>query len=334
MDIFASIFEGLIAGIEAGTGVMVEYGLALLGLAVTIYVFWRWLPRLATAGSGHLGEVLGEFILILIVAALYLYILTHWLELTDGILEALLLWGGAPAGDLGRTLIRSPASLWEMGQRAVAPIAAFDTWQRGMASTFHLATNPLMFVAWLVLLGSFFWLTVNFGMALVEWALAVLGGALFLPLSYLRPVGHLGEMAVGWLSATGIRIFALIILAAIMVPLIEASIPEVGAPAPAGGVLSNVVSGILTTGMPNLGPGAAPKIGQTLTMVGTALLFAILAWLVPGRASRLAGGATLALGGSDIIAGAMGAGRMAMLIGRSAYSPVRGASWLVSSMRG
>jgi type IV secretory pathway TrbL component len=221
-----------------------------------------------------------------------------------------------------------------LGQRAVTPIAAFDTWERGMASAYGFATNPLMFVCWVTILGSFFWLTLNFGMALVEWSLAVLAGALFLPLSYVRPVGHLGEMAVGWLSATGIRMFVLIIIAAIIVPLLEVNMPPLEVTAPTGGVISNIVSGIMTTGMPNLGAGAAPKIGQTLTLVGTALLFALLAWIVPGRASRLAGGVTLALGGSDIVAGAMGAGRMAMLIGSSVYSPVRGASRLVAGMRG
>ena len=76
--------------------------------------------------------------------------------------------------------------------------------------------------------------------------------------------------------------------------------------ASAGSVWIDPMSGIAV-------PTTAPAYTDALATVGASLLFLLLAVIVPGRASRLAG-ATLGLSGSDIMAGAATVARFGMMV--------------------
>ena len=323
MELLNSIFSQFFVALQGATQVLTEIGFKVLAICATAYMLWKMVPFLTNAGE-HMGDALATFILTIAGMMIYSWVLLNWSAMTEAGLEMMRYWAGSAVGTVGASLLESPGALWEMGQKAVTPIAAFDTWQKGYVSTYSVVATPLHFICYLIILVSFFWLTVNYGMALVEWYFAVVCGATLVPLGYLRPLGHLGESAVGWLSACTIRIFVLLLLVAIAFPLFERlGVPPPDAP-PATPVFSDPMSGMAMPGME-----AAPKMGFTLTLAGAAFLYGLLAWLIPGRAARLAGAATMALGGSDIVAGAMMASRTAMLIGSAAVSPIRGTSRMI-----
>jgi type IV secretion system protein TrbL len=328
VETLAATFAQFLAGLQGAVDILATYGILILAVAAGVYAGWYLIQGAHVMSSGAgLGDILASFFLLVLGIGLYTWIVTNWKAMTQGALDAMLVWGGAGAGAAGVDVLNGPAGLWELGQRAVAPIAFFSEWERSIGSVVSVVITPLTFVAWLTILGAFFWLVLNFGMALIEWWFAVCVGVIMLPLSYLRPVGHFGDMTVGWLAATGVRIFTLCLLAAIMVPMVEQLATAQATALPLAPSMADPLSGI-----PMPGPVDAPKMGQTLTLLGVSLLFAILAWVIPSRVSRLAAGLSMGLGASDVMGAAMTAGRFAMLVGATATSPIRGASQLLRRM--
>lgn len=325
MDILAQTFAQFLAALQGAVDILASYGLTIIAVAATVYAGWKLIgsSRVMDSGSG-LGDILAGFFLLVLEIGLYTWVVTNWRAMTQGALDAMLFWGGAGAGEAGIGILSGPAGLWELGQRAVAPIAFFSEWERSIGSVASVVISPLTFAAWLIILAAFFWLVLNCGMALIEWWCAVCVGIIMLPLSFLRPVGHFADMTIGWLAATGVRIFTLCLLGAIMIPMVErlALTPDTARPAPIS--MTDPMSGA-----PMPSPAEAPKMGQTLVLVATSLLFAILAQLIPSRVARLAAGAGMALGASDIVGAAMTAGRVGMMVGSAATSPIRGVSALL-----
>jgi type IV secretion system protein TrbL len=325
VDLLATTFAQFLAALQGAVDILASYGVLIIGVAATVYATWKLIgsSHVMDAGAG-LGDILASFFLLVLEIGLYTWVVTNWRAMTQGALDAMLFWGVAGAGEAGAGLLSGPAGLWELGQRAVAPIAFFSEWERSIGSVASVVISPLTFAAWLVILAAFFWLVLNCGMALIEWWAAVCVGAIMLPLSFLRPVGHFADMTIGWLAATGVRIFTLCLLGAIMIPMVEhlALTPDTARPAP-------VVSTDPMSGAPMPGPDEAPKMGQTLALLATSLLFAILAQLIPSRVSRLAAGAGMALGASDVVGAAMTAGRFGMMVGSAVTSPIRGVSALL-----
>jgi TrbL/VirB6 plasmid conjugal transfer protein len=318
VDILASIFEQFIAGLQGGTDILTTYGIAILAGAAFVYATWYLVQGSYVMSSGAgLGDVLASFLLLGLGIGIYTWVVTNWRAMTQAALDAMLFWASAGAGAAGAELLNGPASLWELGQRVVAPIAFFSEWERSIGSITAVVISPITFLAWVTILAAFFWLVLNVGMALVEWWFAVCVGVIMLPLAYLRPVEHFAEMTIGWLAATGVRIFTLCLLAAIMVPMIEGIVPEPTTGAPAAPAFSDPMSGVPMPGLEE-----APKMGQTLALLAASSVFALLAWLIPSRVSRLAGGMAMGLGASEVVGAAMTAGRFGMMIGTSIFSPV------------
>src|SRR5262245_56015425 len=179
MEQFAALFEALVTTMQGGTEILMQYSLGILGFAVTIYVLWGWLIRMPGAHRLPVEDILGDLVLTAIVIGFYQWLMKNWNDLMAAVLDAVLFWAKAPAGETGVGIVKGPAMLWELGQRLVAPLTAFDAWQKGVATVIDVVTSPLIFIVWVVILGSFFWLTLNYGMALVEWTFAVLVGAVF-----------------------------------------------------------------------------------------------------------------------------------------------------------
>jgi type IV secretory pathway TrbL component len=325
VEILATTFAQFLAALQGAVDILAAYGLTIIGVAATVYAGWHLIrgSHVMDSGAG-LGDILAGFFLLVLEIGLYTWAVTNWRAMTQGALDAMFFWGTAGAGEAGAGLLSGPAGLWDLGQRAVAPIAFFSEWERSIGSVASVVISPLTFLAWLAILAAFFWLVLNCGMALIEWWFAVCVGAIMLALSFLRPVGHFADMTIGWLAATGVRIFTLCLLGAIMVPMVEALAltPDTARPAPI--VMTDPMSGA-----PMPSPAEAPKMGQTFALLATSLVFAILAQVIPSRVARLAAGASMGLGASDVIGAAMTAGRFAMMTGSAVTSPIRGVSALL-----
>ena len=329
MDILNQVFQAFLNALKAGTMVLSEFALPILGFAALCWMAWS-IGTMLTQGGGHMGETLGTLLFKLITVGLYMWILTHWSELTEGFLEAMLMFAMRldGVGSRARALLSNPGVIWQIGQATITPLIDFDSWQRGMASTFNLMVNPFDFITIVVVLGAFLGMTLAHGAMLIEFYLAVLVGVVMLPWSLLRPVGHLGEFAAGWLTGCCIRILVsclLVGLSFLLFPLLQPS-----AQATAGPSFVDPMSGVTFAG-------TAPPFTQTFKLMVGSLVFLALCLVIPGRAARLAGAPALALGGSELFAGAMALGQWGQGAARFASAvlggPVRGTSRLVSGMR-
>lgn len=324
MDILNQVFKAFLDAFAAGTTILSQFALPILGFTALCWLAWS-IGTTLMSGGGHAGETLTHLVFKLITIGLYMWILTHWSELTEGILETMLTFATRlqGVGDSARRLLTEPGVIWEVGQRTIKPLIDFDTWQRSVATTFNLVVNPLDMLTIIVVLAAFLGMTLTHGAMLIEFYLAVLVGVVMLPWSLLRPTGHLGEFAAGWLTGCCIRMLVscmLVGLAFLLFPLLN---PPAAAATPS--LLDRLTGLIIPT---------APAFTQTLKLLVGSLVFLALCLVIPQRAARLAGAPALALGGSDLFAGAMRLGQWGQGAIAFGTAAARGSSRLLTAARG
>jgi type IV secretory pathway TrbL component len=139
-------------------------------------------------------------------------------------------------------------------------------------------------------------------MTIIEYHMAVLVGAVLIPWGVLQPTAFFSEFSIGWLTGGLVRVLVTGAIVGIAVPLFD-------------------MLQLTTT------PGGDPSFYSAIIMGLTSLVFAILAWLIPGRAAAIAGrGVSLALHGGALIAGAAGGMRGVIAM----YGAIRGVSSMLA----
>lgn len=326
MEILNQVFQAFLSALGGGTEILAEFALPILAFTALCWMGWSLATTLAS-GGGHAGETLTSLVFKLITVGLYMWILTHWSELTTAFLETMLMFAMRleGVGESARRLLTEPGVIWQIGQATIKPLIDFDSWQRGVATTFNLMVNPLDILTIIAVLAAFLGMTIAHGAMLIEFYLAVLVGVVMLPWSLLRPVGHLGEFAAGWITGCCIRILVsclVVGLSFLLFPLLQ---PPATGPASTGFI--DYLTGLVM-------PTHAPTFAQTFKLLVGSLVFLGLCLVIPNRAARLAGAPALALGGSDLFAGAMAMGQWGQGALRFGTAAARGSSRLVAGMRG
>lgn len=316
MDILNQIFSTLVAAIQGSTAALVTYGLPILGFAALVMWFYLGGLELAMSEGGSLGHTLGGLIQKVVWIGIFYWIFVHWQDLLGAILETMIFFaqqGGGSAGNAA-ALLQSPAPILEMGQQAVRPLVDYSSWSRGLASTWQLATNPFDLISVIAVLAAFLVMTLHYGMLLVEVNLAIALGVVLLPWSLLRPLGNLGELAIGWITGCMVRVLVSVAVMGLALPLVTMLAAPLAAASPS--LWDNLVGAFVPT--------MAPKFGAMLALVGGSLLFLLLAVVVPNRAGRLAGYG-LSLSGSDMMATAATGARFSM----ASVGVIRGTSQML-----
>src|SRR6516165_8478679 len=114
--------------------------------------------------------------------------------------------------------------------------------------------------------------------------MSVLVATVLLPWGMLSATSFLAEFSVGWLGGNLIRLVVTGAFMGVAVPLYR------------------------TTAMANLTAAGDPSVYGQFLLVAVSLIFAIFAWVIPGRAAGMAGRG-LALTGSSVLGAATGAAR-------------------------
>src|SRR5215470_2432027 len=118
---------------------------------------------------------------------------------------------------------------------------------------------------------------------------------------FLQPTAFFTEFSIGWMTGGLVRLLVTGAIVGIAVPLFA-------------------LLKVTTTS------GGDPSLYSAIIMALTSMVFAILAWLVPGRAAAIAGrGVSLALHGGALVAGAAGGLRGVIMV----QAAIRGISALV-----
>jgi type IV secretion system protein TrbL len=156
-------------------------------------------------------------------------------------------------------------------------------------------------LAYFLIVLAFAFVALHLMMTLIEYHLAVLAGTVLIPWGVLNPTAFFSEFSLGWLTGGLVRV------------LVTAGIVGTGRP-------------LFATLTANLSAGGDPTPYSALVIAIASGVFAILTWVVPGRAAAIAGrGVSLAVHAGTVLAGAASPMRAFLF----AQAAIRGVSQLL-----
>jgi type IV secretory pathway TrbL component len=297
------ITTGFLTAMETGGTALAHFAIPLLAVTATIS-FYREYGLIVMQG-GDLGDALASFLLIVLGIGGYFYLLTFLFPLATAALATVVQWGLAPGGGgLTPDLIRKPSFILEVGLKAAGGVAEFDTWFKAIKSTVKMASHPGDLLAWWAIVLSFMAITGHQMMLVIEYQLAVMCAVVLIPWGLWRSTSGVAEFALGWLTGGLIRALVGTAMVGIALPLFT--------------LLKVEETGFFT-------------LYETVLLVVGSFLFMLLCFVIPSRAARMAGHASLGLTGSTLVAGAMTLGRFGTMAGglTRAVSSIRGNSALL-----
>ena len=274
------ILEAYVTALLAGFGVLHVYSLPLLVIAAQL-AFLRGVLPMIRAGI-HTGELWAHVLLMLISLVGYIYLLAHFRELTTLVFHLATSFGAQVGGLSGGTLLR-PSAVMDAGAIAVSPMTEFMARTTGMAALKNLGVLLQYSLVYDCVLFAFIGIALNVSLTVIEFHFAVLLATVLVPWAPLGATAFLAEFALGWVAGMVVRVLAQTALIGISIPLF----------------------GALTL---TLTAGGDPDFWSALGVLGGAILFFILSWLLPNRSARLLAGG-LAIAGNDVVAGATAAAR-------------------------
>ena len=232
----------------------------------------------------------------------------------------------ASGSTLTQAELLQPGRLAAVGVDAARPILEQIGRQSGFPELFlNIDSVAVLFLAWLVVIVSFFVLAVQLFVTLIEFKLTTLAGFVLVPFALWNKTSFLAERVLGNVVSSGIKVLVLAVIVGIGSGIFGEFQTPPGAEPSLDQALALMLASLALFGLGIFGPGianglvsGAPQLGAGAA-AGTALGAAGLA---------VAGGAAVAAGGSAVAAGA----RLAPSAARAAASGVGSAARSASSM--
>jgi type IV secretion system protein TrbL len=323
LDVFSRYIDsgfGLLQGEVAFlTATLVVIDMTLAGL------FW------AMSSSGGGDEVIGKLIKKTLYVGAFAYLITNFNALAGILFRSFAGLGLVASGSgLTQAQLLQPGQLAKVGVDAARPIMAQISDLTGFPEVFvNLDVIVVLFLAWLVVIVSFFVLAVQLFVTLIEFKLTTLAGFVLVPFALWNKTAFLAERVLGNVVSSGIKVLVLAVIVGICTGLFAQFQMPPGTEPSIDLALTIMLASLAMLGLGIFGPGiatglvsGAPQLGAG-AVAGTALGAAGLA---------VAGGAALAGGGAAVAAGARmapGAARAAIggaaSVGRAATSMAGGA---------
>jgi type IV secretion system protein TrbL len=238
----------------------------------TIGFVWQHIKNMAGEKSHPIGLLFGQ----LIVIGFFVWILNNYTWITSqfylSMINLGLIAGGIEGVDPAK--FGNPSSLMKMGMDVSKPL--FDAigvigWVTG--------TNIIMVVSMFVILASFFVMSFQVFVAILEFKLGLIWCFLMMAMSPLKQTSFATEKAFGYIFASGMKLFAL------------ATVTSIGAP---------TIKAFLTMGK-------SPTYNEALSVAFGSLIVGLLTWFVPSKvAGVVSGGPSLGAGSLFATAAAYG----------------------------
>jgi type IV secretion system protein TrbL len=301
--VFNRIASAFAIALDGAYATLHVYSLGLLAVLATMYFY----VAMAQGFYGYttVGEALASLFWIVLKIGVFYALLNILYDLMwNGAFRTFINWGvEAGGGHFTYDDFLNPGTIIVNGFKAAYPIKKWLDAYVGV-------TLPLYFVDWCLMLGAYWVIVFSFGflalhvlMAIIEMKLAIATGGVLIPWGVLTQTAFLGELSLSWLAAGLVRVLVTALLMGIAVPLFE----------------------LLALPVPSLA-GRDPSVFQSVSLAIAAVMFAVLAWVVPSRAAGIGGrGMALALGGEHFIAGGLMGVRAAQQLAGGA---IRGVSRL------
>ena len=275
IDQFTAVFSRYI---ESGFGLLhgdvAHLSAILIGIDIT-------LAGLLWAIGGE-DEVILRLIKKVLYVGAFAFIITNFSFLSSVIFRSFAGLGLIASGStLSTTDFLHPGRLAKVGVDAAGPLLT----QMGVLSGFpdlflNLDTILVLFIAWLIVIVSFFVLAVQLFVTLIEFKLVTLAGFVLIPFALWRKTAFLAERVLGAVVSAGVKVLVLAVIAGI-----------------GAGLFAQF----------NLPPGAVPTVANALAVMLAALAMLGLGIYGPGIASGLIAGAPQ-LGAGAAVGTLIGAG--------------------------
>ena len=294
-------------------------------LTATLVVIDMTLAGLFWAMGGE--DVIGKLIKKTLYVGAFAFIIGNFNNLAGILFRSFAGLGLVASGStLTQAQFLQPGQLAKVGVDAAQPIMAQISGLTGFPEVFaNLDVISVLFLAWLVVIVSFFVLAVQLFVTLIEFKLTTLAGFVLVPFALWNKTAFLAERVLGNVVSSGIKVLVLAVIVGIGTGLFaQFQVPPNTEPS-IDLALTIMLASLAMLGLGIFGPGiatglvsGAPQLGAGAA-AGTALGAAGLA---------VAGGAAIATGGAAVAAGA----RMAPGAARAAIGGATSAGRATSSI--
>lgn len=326
----------------------IDSGFGLLGgevafLAATLIVIDVTLAGLFWAMGGN-DDVIAKLIKKILYVGAFAFILTNFNLLAEIVFRSFAGLGLLASGStVSEADLLRPGRLAEVGIEAGQPMLDQIQEMAGFPGVFmNLDSITVLFIAWIVVVLSFFVLAVQLFVTLIEFKLTTLAGFVLVPFALWNKTSFLAEKVLGNVVSSGVKVLVLAVIVgigsglfsefqvhpdepsvdyALVIMLASLSLLALGIFGP--GIATGLVSGGPQLGAGSMAGaavgavGTAVAIGAAATGVGAAV--AAGARMVPG-AARMVSGAARSIGSSA------GGIRSAFQTGAAAGGGLKGAT--------
>jgi len=327
LDVFSRYIDsgfGLLGGEVAFlTATLVLIDMTLAGL------FWA----MSNAGGGGGDDVIAKLIKKVLYVGAFAYIIGNFNTLAGIVFRSFAGLGLTASGSaLTQAQLLQPGRLAQVGIEAARPIMTQIGDLTGFPEVFaNLDVIVVMFLAWLVVIVSFFVLAVQLFVTLIEFKLTTLAGFVLVPFALWNKTSFLAERVLGNVVSSGIKVLVLAVIVGIGTGLFGEFITPPGAEPSIDHALTIMLASLALFGLGIFGPGiatglvaGAPQLSAGAaagTVVGGAGLAVAGGAAVAGAGAAVAAGARMAPGAArSVIGGAAAAGRSAGSLAGSARS--------------
>jgi len=290
IDQFTTVFSTYI---ESGFGLLggsvSHLSAILIGIDVT-------LAGLLWAMGGE-DEVILRLIRKVLYVGAFAFIITNFSALSSILFRSFAGLGLIATGStLSITDFLHPGRLAKVGVDAASPLLT----QMGILSGFpdvflNLDTILVLFLAWVIVIVSFFILAVQLFVTLIEFKLVTLAGFVLIPFALWNKTAFLAERVLGAVVSAGVKVLVLAVIAGI-----------------GAGIFSQF----------NLGAGTVPTISNALALMLASLAMLGLGIFGPGIATGLISGAPQ-MGAGAAVGSVIGAGSVLVAGGAVAAAGAR-----------
>ena len=262
-------------------------------------------------------EVMPRLVKKILYVGAFAFIIGNWNFLAGVIFKSFAGLGLKASGaSLGADQLLQPGRLAQVGVQAAQPMLTEIGKLAGFPSVFtNIDTIVVLFIAWIIVIISFFVLAVQLFVSVLEFKLTTLAGFVLVPFALWGKTSFLAEKVLGNVVASGIKVLVLAVILGIGTGLFSQFQSTAGTDPDISEALAIVLGAIALLGLGIFGPGIANGLVSGAPQLG--------AGSAVGAAA--AGAGLIAAGGIGAAAGARLAGGAAMGSMRAATSLAGGA---------
>ncbi|MGD9658877.1 MAG: P-type conjugative transfer protein TrbL [Methylocystis sp.] len=295
LEVFTSYIDsgfGLLGGevgFLASTLVVVDIVLAAL--------FWSLAPD---------EDIIARLVKKTLFVGVFAYLISNWNHLARIVFESFSGLGLKAAGSgLAAADFLRPGRVAQVGIDAGRPILEAISGLMGYVAFFeNFIQIAVLLFAWLIVLLSFFILSIQLFVTLIEFKLTTLAGFVLIPFGLFGKTAFLAERVLGNVVSSGVKVLTLAVIIGIGSTLFAQFTQGAGGAQPTiDDAMTLVLAALTLLGLGVFGPGVAngivsggPQLGAG-AVVGTGLIVAGGA-AAGYSAARYAGGALASLGGN------------------------------------